>query len=222
MLITLAVIGIVASMTIPALMNNVGDTQIRAQLKSVFSDLSQATMSIVNDNDGSLAGVFTGDWLGSEAFKNSYKAKMNTIKDCSGVAAYGGTGAATSTYDCWSATDRKLLNNDDVPLAWTIETPAIVLNNGVSLRFLIGKSDCSEDTSFADGDYARCGWIEVDVNGNKPPNKYGVDTFAFSVTSNNIIPVGARGFYEPSTDCDLSNGSGTNNGFGCSAKYLYD
>lgn len=57
-LITLGIIGIVAQMTIPALMNSVQDKTYATQLKKEVSVLNSATEMVKMDNGGSLIGLW--------------------------------------------------------------------------------------------------------------------------------------------------------------------
>ncbi len=68
-LITLGIIGVVATMTIPSLIEKTNDAELKTAWKKEFSILSQATSRIENDNGGELQGVFTD----SDQIKNIYK-----------------------------------------------------------------------------------------------------------------------------------------------------
>ena len=52
-LITLGIIGVVAAMTLPALVGNYKKAQTISQLKKVYSTLSQSLLSSVYDNGDS-------------------------------------------------------------------------------------------------------------------------------------------------------------------------
>ena len=53
-LLTLAVIGVVAAMTLPSLIQNTQKQQYFTAFKKIYSDLSQATMLIMLDNGGTM------------------------------------------------------------------------------------------------------------------------------------------------------------------------
>ncbi|MDD3151115.1 MAG: prepilin-type N-terminal cleavage/methylation domain-containing protein, partial [Candidatus Gastranaerophilales bacterium] len=89
-LIVIAIIGIIASIVTPMLFGTTNDAELKAKWKKQYSDLSQATMMIVADNGGTLAGAFPGTYAGTEDLKNAYASKLNIIKDCSGTSYYGG------------------------------------------------------------------------------------------------------------------------------------
>ncbi|MDD3149530.1 MAG: prepilin-type N-terminal cleavage/methylation domain-containing protein [Candidatus Gastranaerophilales bacterium] len=216
-LIVIAIIGIIASIVTPMLFGTTSDAELKAAWKKSYSDLSQATQLIAVDNGGSLAGAFLGDEAGSEDLKNAYASKLNIIKDCSGTSTYGGTGSGASAEGCWHEGTNSwyFLNGTG---RGSFNQPGLILNNGSLIHFIINKSDCS----YVAGDYTRCGWICIDVNGFKKPNTIGKDIFYVSIILNTLIPDGARGFYEPSTDCIEGSTATDNYGYGCAAKYLYE
>ncbi|MDD3149264.1 MAG: prepilin-type N-terminal cleavage/methylation domain-containing protein [Candidatus Gastranaerophilales bacterium] len=216
-LIVIAIIGIIASIVTPMLFGTTSDAELKAAWKKAYSDLSQATQLIVVDNGGTLAGAFTGDMAGSEDLKNAFASKLNIIKNCSGVSNWGGTGDGASEEGCWHNGANSWYKLNGAGLG-NIVYPALVLNNGSLILFYINKSDCSDIA----GDYTRCAHIYLDVNGFKKPNIIGKDIFLANITSNALIPHGARGFSNPSTSCIEGSTATTNYGYGCAAKYLYE
>ncbi|MDD3151236.1 MAG: prepilin-type N-terminal cleavage/methylation domain-containing protein [Candidatus Gastranaerophilales bacterium] len=216
-LIVIAIIGIIASIVTPMLFGTTSDAELKAAWKKEYSDLVQATMMIVADNGGTLVGAFPGDALGSEDLKNAFASKLNIIKDCSGTSSYGGAGTGASSEGCWHSGTNSWYYLNGTGIGSTSE-PGLILNNGSLMYFGINKSNCS----FGTGDYTRCGWLYIDVNGFKKPNTIGKDIFTANITSNILIPAGAKGFYSPETSCIESSTVTANKGQGCSAKYLYE
>ncbi|MDD3150115.1 MAG: prepilin-type N-terminal cleavage/methylation domain-containing protein [Candidatus Gastranaerophilales bacterium] len=216
-LIVIAIIGIIASIVTPMLFGTTSDAELKAAWKKSYADLSQVTQLIAIDNGGTLAGAFPGDEAGSEDLKNAFASKLNIIKDCSGISAYGGTSSGASGEGCWhdGANSWFYLNGRGTG---TTNRPGLLLNNSSLLIFYINKSDCS----YSAGDYTRCGLIYIDINGFKKPNTLGKDIFTVSITSNTLIPFGARGLYNPSTGCIEGSTASGNEGYACAAKYLYE
>ena len=218
-LITLTVIGVVAALTIPTLLQNTNQAELKTALKRDFADLSQATNMIKNDAGGTLVNAFrngAGDTYDSENLKNAFKSKLSYIKECNSTSTYGGGGTGTSAEGCWHlAYQRWYLNGSPSPSNSML--PGLILSNGILVAFSLEKSSCLEPA----GNYTRCGNISFDVNGFKKPNTLGKDIFQVSLTENGLIPMGAQGYYDPSSDCNLSNTMGTNTGLGCAALYLY-
>ncbi|MDD3150892.1 MAG: prepilin-type N-terminal cleavage/methylation domain-containing protein, partial [Candidatus Gastranaerophilales bacterium] len=208
-LIVIAIIGIIASIVTPMLFGTTSDAELKAAWKKSYSDLSQAAQLIAVDNGGTLAGAFPGDYAGTEDLKNAFASKLNIIKDCSGPSGYGGTGSGASAEGCWhnGANSWYYLKGTGIG---SQTNPGLILNNGSLTRFSLNKSDCSQEN----GSYDACGYITIDVNGFKKPNTYGKDIFEVSITSNVLIPYGAREYYDPSTTCIEGSTASTNNGLG--------
>ena len=216
-LITLTVIGVVAALTIPTLLQNTNQAELKTAWKRSFADVSQASRLIANDQGGALGGTF-GSILNDQArndFKNFFRNKLSYIKDCP---------ASTST-ECWHQTNNwfNLSGAKKGGTYWQTK-PGLILSNGDLVGFDSFSLGCNATyTPNSDA----CAEITVDINGFKPPNTIGKDIFSVWVLNNgNIIPFGTQGdrnsnptggYYTP---CDLSlnpNSSGQN----CSADYLY-
>jgi len=219
-LITLTVIGVVAALTIPTLLQNTNQAELKTALKRDFADLQQATLLIKNDNGGTLVNAFINgivDQSGTENLKNAFKGKLSYIKDCTGTSYYGGSGTGSSQEGCWHLANQRWYLNGTI-LTTDATHPGLVLSNGTLMVFYLNSNTCSAST----GDYTSCGWIGFDVNGFKKPNTVGKDIFYASLTNDGLIPQGARSYLDPSSDCNLSNTMGTNTGGGCTVKYLYE
>ena len=221
-LITLTVIGVVAALTIPTLLQNTNQAELKAGLKRTYADLSQATNMIVNDKGGTLVNAFkydTGGLKDSENLKNAFRDKLSYIKDCSGDSSYGGTGNGVGAEGCWHSTNNwKELNGTPV---YTYTTPGLILSNGTLVFFKNESSGCTLNLSAYGATYTRCAYIDIDVNGFKQPNTMGKDIFEFSLTANSLIPAGAQGFFTPETTCIEESTAAGNRGHGCTALYLY-
>ena len=142
-LITLGIIGVVAAMTMPTLMNQTNGAQYKAAYKKALSAISQAvTLNVALD----------GDDLGNVTdFRPILKDRMNyaSIVD----------GAIDSTNYDFRSVGRT--NGATAPAA--VNT-TIFLNDGTMFTFPTAISNCTE------WDSAGCkGYI--DVNGKKGPNK---------------------------------------------------
>lgn len=169
-LITLTIIGIVASMTIPSLVNNIGDQQNRVAWKKAYADFSQATMRLVADNGGSISGLVTNGTV----LKNYYLTYLNYTKHCNETNNVYGV--------CWhqNGTCRYLNGNF---YADSYEHSALILNNGTMIRIKRTSTTCTSTS--------KCGYVEIDVNGFSGPNTYGKDIFQANIYDNRILPVGA-------------------------------
>lgn len=164
-LITLGIIGVVAALTIPALMNNQQKQATVSQVKEIYSILSQATTQINNDCGGDITGCLANpNAAAGNAAENAdvasfYKQNLSVVKDC-----------ATNSSGCFPGGGYKYLNNVD---NWyNLETSAnnykIVIKNGMSIAF-----NWNGPTNIRYFD------IFVDINGLNQPNIVGKDLFWF-------------------------------------------
>ena len=214
-LITLTVISVVAALTIPTLLQNTNQAELKTALKRDFADLSQATLSIKNDNGGSLVNVFrngVGNALDSENLKNAFKDKLSYIKECRSTNLWGGNGTGASAEGCWHAANNwSYLNGSKI--TGPINTSGLVLSNGTLVYFEVYSSNC---TYTRGQDSTVCSEIYFDVNGFKTPNTIGKDIFQAYITGRaDLVPSGGI-TEEAAKSCDPS-GKGQN----CTALYLY-
>jgi len=147
-LITLGIIGVVAAMTIPTLMNQTSQIEFKTGFKKMLSTLNQAvTMNVaLNNTDFSLLG--TGTAAGSNSVYEMFTTRMNVINTANadqtttGLIDYGVTNAKMSS----GTANYVIFFNDGMALAWPTSM-ASCIDNGLT-----------------------CDAI-VDVNGSKKPNR---------------------------------------------------
>lgn len=221
-LLVLSVIGVVAALTIPTLIQKINDSHQKAAWKKAFSSISQASISVLSDKGGTFKYSFDTagitDNKAAENLKNSFKVYLNAIKECNGTTTYGGNGGGASVDGCWhKANEWAYLYGLGQPAK---ATPGLILSNGSLVRFHIDKSDCSYTTD-AGQEVTICGYIQTDVNGFKGPNITGKDIFSIYLTESFIYPSGSKGWSPPETTCIEGSTDPTNTGGGCAAKYLY-
>lgn len=210
-LITLGIIGVVASLTIPTLVNNYRKKQFQSSLKKEYSVLLQALEMYKQDNGEYLK---LSDCYGKHAcLKKNIQPYLKVLIDCGNVQASSDKSCALNgyysgkyiykTYSGHQANENKL---DDGQL---------ILNDGAQLLF--------EGT-----DYSTSFYISVDINGyRKLPNKWGEDLFTFQLMENGkLLPMGAPetdyqspGFCSRETDLNLVNWL---NGIACANRAIYD
>jgi len=206
-LITLLIIGFIASLTIPGIISNTNEAEYNAGIKKVYSDLSNALALIQANRNGRVAvgnGSYPPDtW---KAFRNDFCNVMSCIKADTGPAVFGNT-----VYKYYKNT-----SGDKLYQATNIDSSAI-LNNGILLYF----SSLDNCTYFG---VNACGSIDVDINGPKGPNMWGKDTYLFYVTHQSengtyeVIPAGISG---DGSSCSATN-STFNTSVGCTAQRLTD
>lgn len=207
-LITLGVIGIVAAMTLPTVINNSRNKQLETRLKRSYSVIAQALDQYQAE---------TGERITPQnSERHTLKAKLakylNVIRDC----GYG----AEENYEklCYSrnsGTDKdgiyKTFNNKQLFHPY-FDDGQFVLNDG-SLILIENAGDVNL-------------FISVDVNGfNKKPNRLGHDLFMFQINEKGtLLPMGVNGtayYNERNAYCSISLSSYLS-GIGCTYNALTD
>ena len=173
-------------MTMPSLINTTQKKELVAQYKKVYSVISQAYLMILNDNGGSLDGVFTSDNEYIDVF-SKYIKDVKTCKTNEEVKK--------CYLDSYKHLDGNVINTD---IGSTLTTP-----DGATLRFNHFDSSCTGTTELKSP--IGCGRIRVDVNGIKTPNTVGYDIFDFYITQKGILP---RGHKETTTNETQASGWG--------------
>lgn len=166
-LITLGIIGVVASITIPTLMNNIQQAELKTSFKKAYSVASQAWQQVVTENPGTY--IAQGGWSSCTGFgsnndandgrTDAFKAKMHVVQTC------------VNQTGCWATTYE---NNDILGFGTLIPSKFSWITN--------------------DGMCWACPWypfdqstILIDTNCNKNPNKIGQDIFALLLGADGII-----------------------------------
>jgi len=201
-LITLTVIGVVAALTIPTLLQNTNQAELISAWKKTFGDIAQARLSILAQ-DSTLD--FANTYHDSDDMKNDFAAKLNYIKSCNRDDITGCWHAANTVKTLLGGTAHDIFQSNDTRK----RAAALILNNGVYLLF------------DAEGSTVN-GWVAADVNGAKPPNTLGKDIFITRVTNTDAQPFGSDqesgyGTCSPPTAATLVSLTGLS----CSAYYLY-
>lgn len=79
-LITLAVIGVVAAMTIPALIGNTQSAELTVGVKKALSALNQSLVMSIAQDSTDAAGYINADAANSQALANYFSQKLNVVK----------------------------------------------------------------------------------------------------------------------------------------------
>lgn len=204
-LITLGIIGIVASLTIPTLMQKTQEKQMQVGWKKAFAEISQAHEQL-NEEYG---GTYTDecDKFDDSCLKNLFMTKLKYVKACNKSL----TEECVATSKFLDGTTAKMtpLNNN---------LPAIITPAGYSVKFRFHDKGCAST-------YASCGWMQIDVNGLKNPNTVGKDIFFLEIQKD-ILKPGTTGtavndsFSMTKTQEELNNDCYNGSGVACSAIYL--
>lgn len=197
-LVTLAIIGIIAALAIPGLVNNSGNRQMEQAFKKAYADLNSATERIMQKNGGTLVGAFSDN----NSMLNAYADELKTIKKCYVGQEIG---------NCWHKSNEwKELDGD-----LEDESPdlfaTMIAKNGILLNFEVQSANCTNNKMSLNSENIACGVIQLDTNGFEKPNMFGRDVFHFRLTKYGLYPSGVKGeiYYSATNDnCNVSNSSG--------------
>ncbi|MCM1339841.1 MAG: type II secretion system GspH family protein [Muribaculaceae bacterium] len=207
-LITLGIIGVVAAMTIPNLINRNQKRIIETNLKETYSILSQMMKMAENDDiliDTAIPDSMAGMKLWFETYMKPYVKYGN-------VCYY--------TKGCWhSKNPTKMLNGGTTRANITgigvgSESITVSLLNGANLSIdgdlaSVIKSDFGVET---DGKSSIV--VYIDANGNNGPNIIGKDIYIAIFVNGQLVPAGK----DVSSDAVNTNCSKGNTGKYCLSK----
>lgn len=184
-LITLGIIGIVATMTIPSLINNVQKQQYTTSLKKAYTVANQALLQMAADNgcvnDLKCTGLFDVGTdrltLGTEFVKY-----FKVVKDC-GITSHLGcfSDSVSTAFDGGVARVDRDADGDY----------QFITGDGIAFKVwnrANGCVDLGQSTHVTNNMSQICGQLYLDVNGpTKGPNNMGRDIFMFYITNGNGV-----------------------------------
>ena len=148
-LITLGIIGVVAAMTMPTLMNSTNGAQYKTAYKKALSVLSQAVVLNVALDDYDLSqATSTATGTNDASLYSLFYNRMNVVKTDDGSSNVG-----------WSSGDAKFGNQAG-------SNYTLFFNDGITFTFSEEDTGCT-----LNGDRAGLCYGVIDVNGEKNPNK---------------------------------------------------
>ena len=187
LLLALTIVGVLAVLTVPILMNNIQNKLFATQIKNFSAEIEQLaqdqlivhkTRDLMDTDFGEPSKLLTGGHFSISKICPANKAKI----DCWKLTA---TGKDKVTY--------KFINGQ-IKTSFR-EAMTVVLKNGLMLRYDFGESGFP------------C--LYVDVNGNDKPNIVGRDLFVFSLDSKGHIPNGSTTYSDNINKCKKTNNSST-------------
>jgi len=175
-LITLAIIGIIAAITIPSIIANHQKTALEAQFAKTYRTLSQVvSLAIAEHGD-----IGSWDWkdpishMERDEFSKKYILPyLNATKFCA---------AGSDLAQCnW---DNNYKNINDTNFLITPNHPMAILGDGSQVIFIFTNGFSSSNTDSLS--------IYVDINGSKKPNTKGLDLhyFQFFPKTGEFFPAG--------------------------------
>lgn len=183
-LITLGIIGVVAAVTMPTLIQKQNEKATVTALKKFYSTISQAYL-MAKEEYGTPDMWFNGEQggtvEGADVLSEKFTKYMKVTKNC-----HGDIGCFPDVV--YKGIDGKEINNRNR----ATETISKMLTaEGWSVYFFSysGATPLYMGKGVLEKVY---GQINVDINGFKNPNVIGKDLFQFYICENGIIPTGSQ------------------------------
>ena len=214
-LITLGIIGIVAAMTMPAIITSTREKEAVAKLKKVHSTLENAYRLAKNEHSDIENWFTTNDkTTNSEIFFNNLKPYLKILRECGFEE-----GCLTSGY-VKTLDGRNYVNYDTYA-----DEYRFILADGTALMIMLSSPDCVRNETVDGNDiiWQACGNIKVDIDGKKGQYTLGKDFFIFDITPKGIIPAGLANStaYKFEDYCNASKKTNAN-GRSCTAWVIYN
>lgn len=196
-LITLAILGVIAALTIPGLIMSMQKSEHVSGMKKAYATLAQAInkMNVAND-----CANYIKFWDNDNTFWQEFTKQLNTMKICN-----------NNESGCFTKVEIKKLNGGSEGVIdgknYTVRT-----TDGYCYQYTPGLVQASVYGIEEKDAEKVLGTFLVDVNGDGNPNTLGRDLYFFVyVEDKGIVPAG---FYQHS-NC---NKSGT--GYSCAGRLL--
>ena len=207
-LITLGVIGVVAAMTIPALMSNYRKSQLETQIKAAYSTIQQAIRFAEYEDISYDMAIKDNNMNSMEEWFNSFLAKHLKVEQI-----------CINEPGCWHKQGIvKDLNGNAFP--WDFPAgPGIRI-----ITFRIAKGGMYSIDGFSSSDLQKLFGINTnndglvfifDANGETKPNRFGKDIYIMAWTEKGLVPAG-----NDKTTSEIDNNCLNGNGYWCLQKVI--
>ena len=194
-LITLAIIGVVAAMTLPSVINNSRNKQLEAAFKRNYSVLSQALDRYFADYGERYIPSSNDELIKLKQILMKY---TNVVNKCEKLLSNTNNGCLPESYTYYDFGNRAWFSSQASRVSLSF-----VLNDGSLWR-------ASENL------------ILIDTNGiNKKPNRLGYDMFYFCISDKNgkLIPNSHQYTVDHSETCSYDS-TGFSNGNSCAMRAI--
>jgi len=167
-LITLLIIGVIASLVIPGLIADTQQAELKIAWKKAYGSIIQTYKLAMQDDSTVFSGYNCYDGSGWKIY-NALKNTMGYVKECNG-STFG---------SCWSKTG---------------VTPDSAVSSGCT-GFYVASQNASSAFVARDGTFwllyssstYACPILAVDINGSKGPNQWDKDVMEVEVFNNKIL-----------------------------------
>ena len=187
-LITLGIIGVVAAITLPSLIQRNIEKQRVAQLKKAYSELSQAYNLAVEEfgapTEWGMGGMY--EEKSHYIMANNMRKFLKLSVDCVDMPD------SEAKRVCGQEDKIGKLYIQNVIIQNTVKRygRSVILSDGATVAFRAYNGQCNHQYGAAKN---VCGDITVDVNGSSYPNQLGEDQFSFFFTKDKLVPAGIKG-----------------------------
>ena len=212
-LITLGIIGIVAAMTIPTLVQNYKERVTVTKVKKTYAVLTNALQLAILENGTvdtwGLSGIYKDEegndqisQEGSAKFAQIFSKYLRKSKICEG------------NIDCTGGYEHLLLNGDEYTV--TAEgSSSIILPDGTGIWFTPWTDNCHGTNA--------CGSMTINLDLDKKRH-YGVNTFTLYVYKDRFVPWGSSSILSDTNNAFskkcIYNGGNFENGLACTGWVL--
>ena len=215
-LITLGIIGIVAAMTLPALIQKNKRAELQNGLKTGYSLLQQALQRMNADNG---YPVIPANYP-YRTFKNEFIKYFDNAIDCQ----WGGAQGTTNSVLCGRG---ESTTGDDGSVSSLIQQYKTYnkASNTIGAEFLDdGQFVIKNGMLVMIENYSSYIYITIDINSiTKKPNIWGQYLFTFQIMSDGkLMPMGADGTNYKAEDYCSKTSTDTLNGIACTQRALTD
>ena len=189
-LITLGIIGVVAAMTMPTLINSTQGAQYKTAYKKALSVMSQAVVMNIALEDYDLSQTVAGTAQGEDAagepqtLFSLFRNRMNVVKvmdgsefnttdgdpDCWKIVSAGDTDYETFATKHGGGHVFPKPEGTAPVLKWPEATSVLFFNDGISFIFNNTQGNCQQGTTTNNLTDKYCFGF-IDVNGQKAPNR---------------------------------------------------
>ena len=214
-LITLGIIGVVAAMTLPVLIQKHQKKVTVTKLKKAYTTIANA-FNMAAAEHGNIDGILPiGAKVVAEdvkSFFNDYLFKYLSNPTMLSASYYPSQCSGGSGYQIYY-----LHKNDCLPQSvvtnYSLGRILFSTTSGDEVAYYIIVMAYDNSNSNPIAQYAQNYTLLIDINGNKKPNQFGKDVFRFRIypATNSIRP------YSNGSDCKIDS-----IGFSCAAKIIND
>jgi prepilin-type N-terminal cleavage/methylation domain-containing protein len=206
-LITLGIVGVIASLTMPTLFQSYQKQVVVNRLKKVYSVLSQATLMPYGESNGiysdllGIGGNTSGDK--TEKFFTNYWLPHFSSPNIANDSFYSDT-------DAYYRLDGNKVGIRIIT-SYANDRVSYSTSDGTIYTVFIKTTSSKDENNTERYEYSSSMNIYVDINGTKNPNTLGKDVFIFTAdfTKNQVIPYGADLDEETINNNCNKNSSGT-------------